>query len=97
MKKPCKRSRIDASEALALANVNTDCSVERACDGNTDSFYHSIEDNIKDPFFKLSLGGSFMIKKITVVNVHKGGHCNKNPSDCTSRLNGSLVEVISGF
>ena len=98
VKKPCSISDINATEHLTNTHVTRD--KIHACDGNTDSFYHSIEKTEeRNPFITISLNGTFVIKTITVVNVHTGGYC-KDPSttkDCTERINGAKVEVLTGL
>ena len=69
-----------------------------ACDGNTSTFYHSIEEpQERNPNLTLSLNGTFVIKIITVVNVHTGKHCNNDGTSCTERISGAKVEVLAGL
>ena len=68
-----------------------------ACDGNTDSFYHSEQVRsweTQSPFFTMQLGGTYSIKTITVVNVHTGLYCKWNAKACTERIDGAKVEVL---
>ena len=95
LKKPCSVSDVTATEHL----TNPLRHKIHACDGDTDTFYHSqwVEGVNSSPFFTLQLGDTFHIKTITVVNVHTGNYCTNNPVDCTERINGAKVEVLAGL
>ena len=96
VKKPCLISDINATEHLTNARVTRD--KIHACDGNTSTFYHSIENTgDRNPFFTISLNGRIVIKTITVVNVHTGKHCIHDAQDCTMRIHGAKVEVMLGL
>ena len=94
VKKPCSTSEVTATEHLKNPlRESTD-----ACDGDTKTFYHSNQ-SIKErnPFLTIGLNGTFAIKTITVVNVHTGEYCTNNAKDCTERINGAKVEVLTGL
>ena len=94
VKKPCLKSDVTATQHLT-SPLKQEID---ACDGDTDTFYHSIENtDERNPFLAVSLGENFLIKKITVVNVHTGNFCTDNPGDCTERINGAKVEVLKGL
>ena len=95
VKKPCSVSDVTATEHL----TNPLRDKIHACDGDTSTFYHSqwTEGVNSSPFFTLLLGDTFHIKTITVVNVHTGDHCNNNAQDCTERINGAKIEVLTGL
>ena len=91
---PCSRDDITATPHLTSPLRDS----VHACDGNTDSFYHSVQVQSWEkasPFFTIQLDGTYRVKTITVVNVHTGGYCVWNPKDCTERINGAKVEVLS--
>ena len=97
VKKPCSDSHVTATQHfINLLRVKTD-----ACDGDTDTFYHSIEEpQERNPNLTLSLNGTFVIKTITVVNVHTGGFCESDDEKakiCTKRISGAKVEVVAGL
>ena len=90
---PCSRDDITATQHLTSPLRDS----VHACDGNTDSFYHSeqVESWEKaSPFFTVKLDSTSRIKTITVVNVHTGGYCEWNAKDCTLRIDGAKVEVL---
>ena len=96
VKKPCLISDINATEHLTNARVTRD-KID-ACDGNTSTFYHSIENTgERNPFLTIGLNGTFAIKTITVVNVHTGAHCKSHAHGCTMRIDGAKVEVMLGL
>ena len=69
-----------------------------ACDGDTDTFYHSEQPESgtrHSPFFTVQFDDVYRIETITVVNVHTGAHCDNDPADCTGRIDGAKVEVLS--
>ena len=94
VKKPCMASDIIATAHLTSPyRPHTD-----ACDGNMDSFYHSVQVEsweTQSPFLTIMLDGTYGINKITVVNVHTGGYCDYLPVDCTERIEGAKVEVLT--
>ena len=96
MPKPCTNSDISATPHLASPLRD----ITHACDGNTDSFYHSVhkDDSARtySPFFTIQLEGLSTIKTITVVNVHTGAYCKTHSVPCTSRIDGAKVEVLKG-
>ena len=94
VKKPCSESDVTATQHLPdPLRDKID-----ACDGNTDTFYHSKDDiGEKNPRLTLSLDGTYVIKTITVVNVHTGAYCESNPVHCTERINGAKVELLAGL
>ena len=97
VKKKCSDSDVTATPSLRDELVKT-----RACDKDNATFYHSTEGEnvaekgVPDPYLILNLNGTYRITTITVVNVHKGGYCTINKENCTSRLNGTKVEVLTG-
>ena len=94
VKKPCSISEVTATENFENPpRERTD-----ACDGDTETFYHSNQSiGERNPFLTVSLNGTHVIKTITVVNVHTGLHCRDYPKHCTERINGAKVEVMSGL
>ena len=69
-----------------------------ACDGDTDTFYHSEQPESgtrHSPFFTVQFDNTYRIETITVVNVHTGAHCDNDPADCTGRIDGAKVEVLT--
>ena len=91
---PCSRSDIMATQHLTSPLRDT----IHACDGNTDTFYHSEQvqsGETHSPFFTIFLNSSYMIGTVTMVNVHTGAHCNNDPVDCTGRIDGAKVEVLA--
>lgn len=94
VKKPCSESDVTATQHLPdPLRDKID-----ACDGNTDTFYHSKDDiGEKNPHLTLSLDGTYVIKTITVVNVHTGAYCESNPVHCTERITGAKVELLAGL
>ena len=91
---PCSRSDITATQHLTDPLRDT----VHACDGDTDTFYHSeqvAESETHSPFFTIQLDSTYRIKTITVVNVHTGGFCEGSPKDCTERIDGAKVEVLT--
>ena len=69
-----------------------------ACDGNTDTFYHSVQVDSgrrHSPYFAVQFDNTYSIETVTVVNVHTGAHCNNNPVSCTRRIDGAKVEVLT--
>ena len=93
VKKPCSPDHVTASPHF------TDPLRDKvhACDGDTNTFYYS-EENETDPFLTIQLDGTYRIKKITVVNVHTGSYCQDRggAEACTRRLDGAKVEVMHG-
>ena len=90
---PCSRSDIDATQHLMSPLRGS----THACDGDTDTFYHSVQvesGRRHSPYFTIQLDNTYKIQTITVVNVHTGVHCNNDPADCTGRINGAKVEVL---
>ena len=88
--KPCPRSSITATQHMTSPLRDT----VHACDGDTGTFYHSVEKQAASPFFTIQLASISRIKTITVVNVHTGAHCRNNAKDCTERIDGAKVEVL---
>ena len=91
---PCSRSDIDATEHLMSPLRDS----IHACDGDTDSFYHSVAADSgrrHSPYFTVQFDNTYSIETITVVNVHTGVHCNNDPRDCTGRIDGAKVEVLT--
>jgi hypothetical protein len=86
----CSNNDVDATDHLKPERRKT-----KACDGDNDSFYHSLQDTA-NPFLTLKLHSNHRIKKITVVNVHTGDYCKGHPKECTERLHGALVGVLTG-
>ena len=97
VKKPCSDSDVTATQHLAKPLRDK----IHACDGDTETFYHSIfGTQERNPNLILSLNGTFVIKTITVVNVHTGEFCEsdyENAKICTERINGAKVEVLAGL
>ena len=94
MQIPCSRSDIRATQHLTSPLRDS----IHACDGNTDTFYHSEQvksGRTHSPFFTVMFDDDYKIKTITVVNVHTGVHCNNDPADCTGRIDGAKVEVLT--
>ena len=97
VKKKCSDSDVTATPSLRDELVKT-----RACDKDNATFYHSTEGEnvaekgVPDPYLILNLNGTYRITTITVVNVYTGQHCNNTPENCTNRLDGAKVGVLSG-
>ena len=94
MPKPCSRSDIDATQHFESPLRDT----IHACDGDTDTFYHSEQPpsgTMRNPFFTVQFDSTYRIDTIIVVNVHTGGHCDNAPADCTGRIDGAKVEVLT--
>ena len=94
MPKPCSRSDVDATQHLESPLRDT----IHACDGDTDTFYHSEHPESgtrHSPFFTVQFDNTYRIETITVINVHTGEHCDNSPADCTGRINGAKVEVLT--
>ena len=47
------------------------------------------------PYFTVMFDNFYRIEKVVVVNVHTGTHCYNDPRDCTRRIDGAKVEVLS--
>ena len=87
--KPCSTGDASATDHL------TDPLREQvlACDDDTNTFYQSLE--VDSPFFTVEFDDDYEIRKIEVINAYTGEDCVANPTDCTSRLNGAKVEVLT--
>ena len=87
--KPCLATDASATEHL------TDPLREQvlACDDDTTTFYQSLE--VDSPFFTVEFDKNYEIRKIEVINAYTGEDCAANPTDCTSRLHGAKVEVLT--
>ena len=92
---PCSDTDINATPHLPTPLRDT----VHACDGNTDSFYHSVHldpaDISYNPFFMIQLEGISKVKRVTVVNVHTGAYCKTHSQQCIDRIDGAIVEVLT--
>ena len=88
--KPCTDS-----DVIAAAHLKTPLRPKKhACDENTDTFYHSLG-RLDSPYLTIQLNDTYKITKIIVVNVHTGQYCLTHAEDCTKRIDGAKVEVLT--
>ena len=96
VKRPCSDSDVTATAHL---DNEEKFKLSKACDGNTNTFYHSKQVDSSErhsPFFTIQLPESnFKIRRVTVVNVHTGLYCISLPRQCTERIKGAKVEVLT--
>ena len=94
VKIPCSETDVNATPHLTTPLRD----IKHACDGNTDSFYHSEQVGYwqrHSPFLTVQLDGTSRIKTVTVVNVLTGAYCKTHGAPCTDRINGAKVEILT--